>query len=107
MYTVLIVDDEPFIRKGLRAIMDWNRYSFDVIAETGSAQEAIQLIRKHRPDLVITDIRMPEMDGLELIKQVSDTMKDKPKFIILSGYSEFTYAQKAMQYNVNNYILKP
>ena len=106
MNKVLIVDDEPTIREGLPYIIDWQDYGFEIVGAAQNGKEGMKLIQKYQPDLVITDIRMPEMDGLEMIqaaKQRGDTFYS----IILSGYSDFTYAQKAIRLGTVSYLLKP
>ena len=81
MYKVLIVDDEPIIRKGLRNIINWKNYGCEVIAEAEDGQDGLELIREHRPDIIITDIKMPETDGLSMIKQIKEDVPDS-KIII-------------------------
>lgn len=107
MIKVLIVDDEPFIRQGLRILIDWKQYGYEIIGEAKNGIEAITEIDKNKVDLIITDIKMPEMNGIELIGYVRDNISTKIKFIVLSGYYEFEYAKKAIKYNVTDYILKP
>jgi len=107
MYKVLIVDDEIFVRRGLINLMDWNSLQYEICGEAENGEQAIEMIDKLQPDLVIADIRMPILDGLELIKRVKEEREDPPLFIIVSGYHDFTYAQKALRYNVQDYILKP
>lgn len=106
MKKVLLVDDEIFVRKGLRSLIDWKKCGFEVYDETDNGEDALELIKETSPDLVITDIRMPVLDGLELIKQVS-TLEPKPKFIVISGFNDFKYAQHAIRYGVHDFILKP
>ena len=107
MIKTLIVDDEPFIRQGLRVLIDWEKYGYEIVDEAENGLKAIEKIKEKEIDLVITDIKMPEMDGLELIKYVSENIKRKINYIVLSGYCEFEYARKAIKYNVQDYILKP
>lgn len=107
MIKTLIVDDEPFIRQGLRVLIDWEKYGYEIVDEAENGIKAIEKIKEKKIDLVITDIKMPEMDGLELIKYVSENIKRKINYIVLSGYCEFEYARKAIKYNVQDYILKP
>jgi two-component system response regulator YesN len=106
MYKVILVDDEIYVRKGLKSLIDWKSCGFEVIEEAGDGEQALSLIRKVKPDLVVTDIRMPVLDGLELIKKVVKDEGNQTKFIILSGYSDFTYAQTAVRYGVHDFILK-
>lgn len=106
MYKVLIVDDEEFIRNGLRCIMDWEEEGFEVCGDASNGEMAIQMIEKFLPDLVLMDIRMPKVTGLEVVKHCSE--KELPcKFVIISGFSDFKYAQEAIRYGVENYLTKP
>jgi len=107
MNRVLLVDDEIFARQGLRNLMDWSSCGFEVIGEAGNGEDALEMIAELRPELVITDIRMPVMDGLELIRRVTEERPDGPSFIIISGYDDFKYAQQAVRYGVVDFILKP
>ena len=107
MHKVLIVDDEIFVRKGLINLLDWSSLQFEICGEAENGVEALNLIKQLTPDLVIVDIRMPVLDGLELILQVNEQGEHQPVFIILSGYPDFSYAQQAFRYNVSDYILKP
>ena len=107
MINVLIVDDEPFIRQGLKILINWNYYGYNIIGEASNGKEAIKFIEKNKVDLIISDIKMPEMDGLDLVKNIYQKWNKKIKCIMLSGYYEFEYAKKAIQYNVSEYMLKP
>lgn len=107
MYKVLIVDDEIFVRKGLISLMDWSSQQFEICGEAENGEQALELIEQLTPDLVIVDIRMPVLDGLELIQKVKAEGDHQPLFIILSGYPDFSYAQQAFRFNVSDYILKP
>lgn len=106
MYEVLIVDDERIIREGIKNSIDWTSYDIKncYVAENGF--EALEIIEKYKPNIVITDIKMPGMDGLELIAKVN-AIYSKIVFVILSGYGEFSFAHEAMKFGVKNYILKP
>ncbi len=106
MYKVLIVDDEEIICQGIASVIQWENYGFNLIGTAENGAEALQKIRDYQPDIVITDIKMPVIDGLELIKQSKEEKPDI-EFIILSGYGEFDFAKQAMQYNVQEYLLKP
>ncbi|MFZ2539843.1 MAG: response regulator [Oscillospiraceae bacterium] len=106
MYKVLIVDDEPNIRAGLKVIIDWNELGYEICGEASNGVEALNKIESLLPNLCIVDINMPQMDGLELVKIISERKWDI-KIIILSGYQEFNYAKKAIDYNVIAYLLKP
>lgn len=107
MLNVLLVDDEMFVRKGLAALIDWGALGYAVTGEAENGEEALAMIGELKPDLVITDIRMPVMDGLELIRNVRQQYKVSPCFIIVSGYHDFKYAQQALRYGVQDYVLKP
>lgn len=107
MLKVLIVDDEPYVRQYLLAVIDWEKYGFYICGEAENGAEALEMIRLYSPNLVITDIKMPQIDGLELIRIAVKEMQTSAKFIILSGYDDFEYARTAMKYNVMDYVLKP
>ncbi|MBC8062146.1 MAG: response regulator [Clostridiaceae bacterium] len=106
MYKVLIVDDERIIREGIANSINWNKYNFSLCGMAENGLEAYEIIKEVVPDVVITDIKMPGMDGLELISQVYEEYAEIT-FIILSGYGEFEFANKAMKYGVKHYLLKP
>jgi two-component system response regulator YesN len=107
MYKVLLVDDEPRAIEGLQIMIDWEGLGFELCGSCGNGAEALELVDRLTPDLVITDIRMPIMDGLQLIAEVMRKPGKPVKMIILSAYSEFEYAKKAMKYGIKHYILKP
>ena len=107
MLKVLIVDDEPYVRQYLLAVIDWEKYGFYICGEAENGAEALEMIRLYSPNLVITDIKMPQIDGLEMIRIAVKEMQVSAKFIILSSYNDFEYARTAMKYNVMDYILKP
>ena len=106
MYKVFLVEDEVVIRKGVRSSIDWEKEGFTFVGEASDGELAYPLIRKEKPDILITDIRMPFMDGLELSRLVK---KELPqiKILILSGYNEFEYAKEAINLGVTDYLLKP
>ena len=106
MYHTLIVDDEPLMRKYLGENLSAICSDFQVTGIACDGLEAVELIQKQHFDLVITDIRMPEMDGLNLAKHIHDT-GIQAKVAIISGYNEFEYARLAIKYNVSDYLLKP
>lgn len=104
--TLLIVDDESEIRSGLRTIIPWQEYSVSLIGCASSGAEALDMIRYYEPDIIITDIQMPGMNGLDLIDRVRQEQFDC-SFVILSGYDDFQYAKTAIRYGVEDYLLKP
>jgi two-component system response regulator YesN len=106
MHSVIIVDDELFVRKGLQNMIDWKTAGFCVIGEADNGEDALTLIKAEQPDLVVTDIRMPVMDGLALIQAVAEAGLET-EFIIISGYNDFRYAQQAVRFGVVDYVLKP
>lgn len=103
---VIIIDDEPVHVRGLMKYVKWNKFGFDKVVGVSSAKEALKLLQEEPFDLVVTDINMPGMNGLELIRQIHVHGKN-PDIIIVSGYNEFTYAQEAIRLGVCAYILKP
>ena len=105
-FTVLIADDESAIRNGLREIIPWGDYNAVVIDAASDGLTALASIRRNRPDLVIIDIKMPGMDGLEVIRQAREE-GILSRFLILSGYDDFNLAQKAIRYGAKAYFLKP
>ncbi len=106
MLRLMIVDDEQIIREALSSMIDYNSLGYEVIATAKNGMEAYDRICDDYPDVVITDIKMPILNGLELIERSSRT-DSRITFILLSGYSEFEYAKQAMKYGVRYYLLKP
>lgn len=107
MIKVLLVDDEPFILEGLSRVINWESEGFQVVQKCTSPLAALDFIKTTPVDLVIADIRMPEMTGLELLEKVRKELKKDTWFIILSGYNDFSYARTAMQYQCLDYLCKP
>lgn len=106
MYRVLIVDDEDIIRRALSRMIDWKSLSCEVIATARNGKEAFQLCVSSMPDIIITDLVMPEMDGLEFLSKLRELDREV-KVIVLSGYGEFKYAQQALRLGASDYLLKP
>lgn len=106
MYRVLIVDDEPFILDGLFHIIQWEEYGAEIVAKAANGIEALNLIENMNIDILITDIKMPEMDGLELLQNIRK-LELNPKIIILSGYDDFKLVKEAARLGIENYLLKP
>lgn len=107
MLKVILADDEPYIVQGLSLIIDWNQAGFEIIGTANNGQEALELIKSEDPDLIITDIRMPIMTGIELLEKVRSENISDANFVILSGYNDFEYAKAAMKLGSIDYLLKP
>lgn len=105
-HNLLIVDDEELIRQGLKARLEYLGIDVDKIFEASNGNEAIEVVKNHTVDIVVTDIRMPDMDGLTLIREIQKIEKNI-QFVVLSGYAEFTYAEQAIRLGVKSYLLKP
>ncbi|MCM2675361.1 response regulator [Alkalicoccobacillus plakortidis] len=106
MYSVLLVDDEVNILEGIAALVNWNSCGAELIGKAGNGIAALEQIHQKHPDIVITDIKMPGLTGIELIKKAHQEYP-QIKWIILSGHDEFDYAQTAMEHEVKHYLLKP
>ena len=106
MYTIVVADDEEELRRALVRRVDWESAGFHVVGEAENGAEALELVEKLEPDLLLTDIQMPFVNGLELAKQVRE-IRPNIHIAFLSGYDEFAYAQQAIQYNIISYMLKP
>ncbi|WP_199615807.1 response regulator transcription factor [Paenibacillus alkalitolerans] len=105
MHTVFIVDDEPWVAYGIKALVDWESHGFTVIGEAHNGLTALETIMEKKPDVILSDIRMPGLDGIELLEQIR--LHQLPcKVILISGYSEFEYAQKAIRLGAFDYLLK-
>lgn len=102
----IVVDDEMMIRKGILKLFEMADIHLSALEEASNGREALQKIRESKPDLILTDIRMPVMDGLELIERIRE-MDDAAEIIVLTGFAEFAYVQKAIRYQVADYLLKP
>ncbi len=107
MLKVLLVDDEPFIIQGLSVLIDWQEKGFEIVKTASDGKEALQFLQDHSVDLIIADINMPGMSGLELLEQIRRDNISSAFFVILSGHAEFSYAQKAIRYECSHYMLKP
>lgn len=107
MIQVLIADDEPFIRQGLMLLVDWEALGFRICGQASNGTQALEAIPNVRPDLIISDIKMPGMDGLQLAQALHEQYGGDIKMILLSGFYEFDYAKQAIKYQVKDYILKP
>lgn len=106
MYTVLLVDDEEKILEVMKVRIGWQELGVDKLLTASDGQAALEYFEQQRIDLLVTDIRMPRMDGLELIEKVRSLYPDT-HCILLTAYGEFEYAHRAIQLGVENYLLKP
>ncbi len=105
MYKVLIVEDEMLVRVGLKNSVDWSKFNMEVIADVANGLAGLSVYQKEKPDFVITDLKMPKMDGMEFISKIRENDKHT-RILILSCIEEFEMARKAMSYGVTEYILK-
>ncbi len=106
MYTILIVDDESVVREGIKRNINWNEHGFELVGDCENGLEAMEAVEKLCPDIVLTDICMPFVDGLELTKFIMERYP-RTRVIILTGYDEFEYAQQAVKLKAFDYMLKP
>lgn len=106
MYKVLLVDDEQMIREGIATVVDWESQGFSLIGTARNGIEAFAMVIQEPPQILITDIKMPGLNGLDLIAKVKSEFPDV-QFVVLSGYGEFELAKQAMHYGVKHYLLKP
>lgn len=106
MYTLLIVDDEEIEREGMAQFIQWDSYEIKVVSTARNGAEGLEKIAKFRPDLAIVDIKMPVMNGIEMIRQAKEQYPDMT-FVVLSGYGDYEFTSQAMELGVRHYILKP
>ena len=106
MWKVLIADDEPKVRRGLRATIEQSESDMIVVAEAEDGQSALRAVKEARPDILLVDIRMPFLDGLQLIEQINSLTRDCV-IVVVTGHDEFEYAKRALQLRVFDFILKP
>lgn len=106
MYRILLVDDEILVRDAIRENIDWKSLDCELVGNCQNGQEAAEFVKRNQVDIVLTDILMPYMDGMELSHFLHDNYPDIV-IVIFSGFGEFEYAKKAIQYNVSEYLLKP
>lgn len=104
-YTVVIVEDEEIILKSLMRIPPWEQFGFSSVIGAGNGQQGLEMIEAHRPDLVVTDVKMPFLDGISMLERSIDRFGYKA--IIISGYEEFSFAKRAISLGVSEYLLKP
>ncbi len=107
MYKMVLVDDDIHVLRGFERKIDWTSLDVDIVGTASDGSEALSLIKKLKPEIVMTDIQMPIMDGIELTKEIDAMGGLGIKVVILSGFGEFDYAKQAIKYNAVDYLLKP
>lgn len=106
MVTLLLIDDEYLLRRGICETIEWAEYGIEIIGTSANGVQGLEMAIKHKPDIIITDIRMPLMNGLEFMIKVKESGLT-PKIVVLSGFDDFEYARTAMHNGAVAYILKP
>ncbi|MBD7908421.1 response regulator transcription factor [Sporosarcina gallistercoris] len=106
MYKLLVVDDEPILIRGIRSFVDFEALSITEVMEAADGEEALDLFKTHRPDLVLADINMPKMNGLDFAS-AAKALKPNVKIAMITGYDYFDYAVAALKTGVDDYVLKP
>ncbi|WOV82972.1 response regulator [Sporosarcina jeotgali] len=106
MYTLLVVDDEPILIRGIRSFVDFKALSISEVLEAANGEEALDLFKTHKPDLVLADINMPKMNGLDFAA-AAKSLKPDVKIAMITGYDYFDYAVAALKTGVDDYVLKP
>ena len=106
MLRAILADDEAIIVKGLKKLIDWEKMGIRIVGEAGDGEEALALILEKKPDLAVSDIAMPKLNGLDMLNRLNE-LGIGTKVIFVSGYQEFSYAKKAVTYGAVDYILKP
>lgn len=106
MYSILIVDDERFMREGIAKLLPWSAMGIDRVDVAESGTKALEKMKAHMPDIVLTDIEMENMNGLQLIKEMN-RMNPLLRIIVLTGHDDFTYVQECCRMEVHDYLLKP
>ena len=106
MYRVMIVDDEPLILAGIASLLDWKEYGCEISGKAANGQQALKLMEEQKPDIVITDIKMPGMDGIGFMKAVKERGWDDVIFILLTNLEEFSLARQALSLGAVEYLVK-
>ncbi|WP_313563266.1 response regulator, partial [Ruminiclostridium cellobioparum] len=106
MYKVMIIDDEETIREGLRSVINWEEHNCSIIGEAEDGDEGVGLITELKPDIIFTDVRMPGLNGLEMVAKIKE-INYQCIVIILTGFREFEYAQQAVRLGAFRLLLKP
>ena len=106
MLKVLIVDDEPIVRHGIVQALEWKAMGCVVVGEASNGEEGLEFYSRYQPDIIIADIRMPRMDGIEMLRELR-SRNAKTNVILLSAYSDFEYVRSALKLGAVDYLLKP
>jgi len=106
MWKLIVADDEPKIRRGIENILNWKDFNIEIVGQAEDGEIALEIITEKKPDIILLDINMPFLNGLNLLQKLKN-INNNSIVIIISGYDDFQYAQKALQFNVFDYILKP
>lgn len=106
MYKLLIVDDEPLVQVGIKSMLDWVTLDIEIVGTASNGEAALKLIEEQMPDIVITDIKMPILSGLELVRICRERFGSLPAFLILTSYEDFAMAKQAIAYRVTDYLVK-
>ena len=106
MLKVLIVDDEPLVRRGIVLGVDWSARGCVVVGEAANGEEGLAAVERYKPNLIITDVRMPRMDGIEMMNRLRSA-GCRAHVIVLTAHSDFSYARSALQFGADDYLLKP
>jgi len=106
MWKLVVADDEPKIRRGIENMLDWHGLNIEIVGEAEDGEIALEVIKEKKPHIILLDINMPFLNGLSLLQKLKD-INNKSIVIIISGYDDFSYAQRALQFDVFDYILKP
>ena len=107
MLKVMLVDDEPYIVEGLKVLIDWEKENFEIVKVAENGIEALEYLKDNTVDLIIADIKMPLMTGIELLEKIKTEGVSDAYFVILSGYNDFQYARESMRLGCMDYLLKP
>lgn len=106
LYTLIVADDEDELREAVCTMVPWQEYGFKLLGSASNGLDALQMVEQYEPDLLLTDIRMPFISGIELARHVRE-IRPATNIAFLSGYDDFEYAKQAIQYNIISYMLKP
>ena len=105
-YSVIIADDEPLVLIGLKSLINWQSHNFEIVATARNGKELEDAILIYKPELVITDIKMPIKSGLEILEEETEKHKMFPLFILLTSFEEFEYVKRAIKNNAIDYLIK-